>query len=552
MYTIRFFTLLIALFPVSLHAQTALADSLTVLKNMVQDVRVGKDDYKQILTYDAEAPYRVSIAITEIDRKGREEELRLELNLALMNARRVRYEDGKDQIKVTLEANNDAAVKEYEDGEFEGYEDEAYLLALNVDNARAMERVLEAVIPMAKEQWEKDNQLPEDFTGLQQWIKSMIKDISVDDDRWEQSWSHSTDQPTRVSLMVTEEGKDDHRYDWNLADVNPSSIEVQVKGKVAKVEMDVRDRKDYIRVEEQGVLDGYDDSVELLFEEVDDAQLAAAALRQLAKQAAEIEEKNEVSYETATSARAALNQTLTNFKREETAIEQRLSGDCQATYEYTEDEEGDTEANKYIFDFADLNPGSIDIEIKGTALTVVAEVRGGEDYVYVEENGEQENYDDEVSFPVEDLPKAKLVVLQLKKIIEACPNEVTTKDFAWMKSELESVEAEQAGLTQTLELLEGDDCKWVFTQAEEKRDEIEEERYEFNLYDLNPRKVKMDISGKSVIVEVETNGGEDIIKTFSEDEEEGYEDELEFVLKNVAAGKAFAASLKAVIEGCEE
>ncbi len=538
--------------PGLLTAQAPLRDSLNALSSLLQDVKVKKDEYLQELTFDQQVPYRLQLTITEVDRKGQEERVRYDFNLGLMSPRRVRYKDGRNRIIVSVESAGGSAVKEYEDGDFEGYDDNAYFLAANIDNARDIQRILKAMIPLAKEQWEADNALPEDYKGLSVWMQEAVRNIAVEDETWDQKWVPDAAYPNRVTLEQVEDGEEAYRYFWNMADVNPSSVDVDARGKTVAVEMDMKGRKDYVRVEEDGVLDDYESSVSLQFAEIDDAQLTANALRRLTKLAAEAEDDNPITYESRAEAQAALAATLTNFQREDEAITQRISGDCQMVYELTVEEDGEEEAYRYAFDFADLNPRSVEIDVKRTELYVVAEVKGDEDYVYTEENGEQEDYEDEVSFAVEDIPKAKRVRQQIIKIAEDCPDETAVQDLAWIQEALKSIDEEKEELSQALSLIEGDECKWVFTRLEEGRRDTEELRYEFNVYDLDDRAVELDISRTTVTVEVPTVKDEEIIKLYKNDEEVEYEDELEFVLKDIADGKTFVASLKAMIKTCSE
>ena len=547
----RVFIAVLIVLPYLLQAQTPLQDSLKALSSILQDVKVKKDDYIQELTFDPSAPYRLQLNITEIDRRGREEEIRYDFNLGLMSPKRVRYKDGRDRLIVSVKSASGSAVKEYEDGAFEGYDDNAYFLAANIDNAREIQRKLKAMIPMARERWEADNILPEDYAGLSAWMQESVRNVDVDGEIWSQQWSPDAVHPTRVVLEQAEDGDETYRNYWNIADIDPSSVDVDAQRKTVTVEADIKGRRDFVRVEEDGLLDDYESSVTLRFAEMDEAQVAANALRSLAKLAAEQEKINPIDYENAAAARRALAETLTDFERGNEQVTQSVSGDCQMTYERTVEEGGEKESYVYAFDFSDFDPGSVEIDVRRTELYVVAEVKAGDDYIYTEEDGAQENYEDEVRFAAEDLPKAKLLQQQIKKIVEECPSETTVQDLSWLQEQLQEIDEEKEALSQSLQLINGDNCKWIFTRLEERRKGTEEKRYEFNLYDLNAKAVALDVSGTTVTVEVPTKGDEDIIKLYA-DEEEKYNDELEFVLKDVRSGKIFAASLKVLIGNCSE
>lgn len=148
--------LFIILLPAALVAQSSLQDSLRVLQGLVGQVQIEKEVYEQQLKWGEKQPYRMEVAITSTDSKGWEERTRFAVNMAFLDPNLVNYEDGKDQIRVNFRTKPHPMIETYEDDELDGYEKEAYILALNVDNARALKRLLRNTIPLAQEAWQAD------------------------------------------------------------------------------------------------------------------------------------------------------------------------------------------------------------------------------------------------------------------------------------------------------------------------------------------------------------------------------------------------------------
>ena len=526
-------------------------DSLRALQGMLQEVQIGTDVNEQDFEIDADAPYKIIHTITETTEKGKQTITRFEINLALLDKKLVRYEDGKDQIRVELNSGRDASVKVYEDGEFEGYEKEAYLLAFNVDNAREMVRILKYIIPEAETHWTEVNALPQDYDELKSWLKETIGDVSVDGEQWEQNWRVDDDEhPSRFKLAGADDDQVPYRYRWNMADITEPSIKVSVKGKWVYVNLGTANRARFIQYEEDGELKTYQTEIDLRFTEVDEALLVARALRELVPLAKAADKAHLPEYASISEAFAALQTTLPDFTVADENVVQRIAGECYATYELTESDDRRETQQEAIFDFADLQAPSIEINVRGTRITVSVGTRKGENYIYRAEDGEQQNYDDEISFPVESIPQAKLVAAQLAYLSNNCSDEVSTQSFAWMQEQVEAINNND--FEQSLELLDGEDCKWNFTQLKITKKGSSEELYEFNLYDLNPKTVELEVKGKSVAVTVTTLRREEIIKNYSDGEELGYTKELTFKLTDIATAKAFAESLRQMINGCEE
>lgn len=529
-----------------------LTDSLNALHGMIKEVQIGTDNYQQKLTIDQEFPYRIKFVITEVDKKGKTENLEFQINLALIDANLIRYEDGKDQIRVNLRSGKEPVIKIFEDGELKGYDNEAYLLAFNIDNAREIERILQATVPLAKAKWEEDSALPTSFEELKSWVQDHVKSVTNGDDQWEQLWSDADTHPCRIHLETKNEKGDVIDYRWNLADIHPPSISVGVKGKEVRVEMGTSKKARYVQVDENGERQNYESEVELIFDEVDDAQVMAHALRKLVALSEEKNAAQQTTYNDTDAILKALQDMMPDFRLGENDISQSLEGDCQAALTIDIQSSKGGEQQEYVFDFADLHSTSVEIEVKGQELMVAAKTANNGDYIYYAEDGEQKSYTDKVLIATPDLPTAKKIQYLVEQLAEQCSDEITTEAFPWIAQRLEAIKGVRDDFTQELSLLEKDPCKWVLIQREVKGNSTDEERYEFNLYDLDARRVELNIKGKEVMVGVPTLRNEEIIKNYSNNEELGYAKELVLQVSDVATGKVLVESLRKLIEGCEE
>lgn len=551
----RYLTIPLFLFSsLLLSAQESLVDQLSAISDMVGPVQVGKNMFEQDLSFDEDAPYRLRLFVTEIDSKGREEQSEYQINLALLDKNLVRWSDGRDRIQVNLRTGREPIIKVFEDGELDGYEKEAAILAEDVDNAREMEELLKTVIPLAKEAWENDSALPETYDELKAWVAEQITDVAIDDDRYEQSWAAADEHPNRFRFTVTSSGRSatTEVFQWNMADIHPPSIALNIKGKEVLVEMGTAARARYIRVEEDGEVQNYQDDLVIHCAEVDEAQLLSYALREMVPLAKEAEKGFLPALETTEAALESFGNTLVDFRQNDEEFRPSLSGDCAATFTLVEDDGKQAVESTYIFNFADLQEQSAEINVRGKNVTVQINTNGKKNYIYEAEDGEQQNYTNTLNFPAPDIPTAKLMLHSLLSIAEQCPKEVATTDWDGIQEAIKEIETVTEGLYQSVELQEGDACKWTLTSQEESGRRSKEERYEFNLYDLDHERIGMVIKGKTVSIEVNTNRNDEIIKNYTDGEELGYEKEFAFQVKDIATAKTVIVTLQEMIKECAQ
>jgi hypothetical protein len=355
------FATLFALALFSLPASAQLTSQLEELQGMIYEVQVGKDNYQQQLDFDTQEPFRLHFTRTEIDKKGREEVTEYFWNLGHVEARQIRWEDGKDQIRVILDMGSKDYIKVVEDGEVDGFESDLSILALDIDNARAMVDLLKEIVPAAQEAWEATVNLPEGYQALRKFIAERVVDVQADDDGFDQSWTYEQDHPSRVSFAQAETGDDERmEYRFNLADLNAKKVSVEVDDNWVLVEVATADKKDYIQVLENGVVDDYTDAVQLAFTEIDEALLVAEVLEKLIPFGQEAQANYFPQEGDLQTALAGLNANLQGFTIDETSYEPAIGDECRTEYTLQEDED----AFQYIFDWADMDAKSVDINIK--------------------------------------------------------------------------------------------------------------------------------------------------------------------------------------------
>jgi hypothetical protein len=100
--------------------------------------------------------------------------------------------------------------------------------------------------------------------------------------------------------------------------------------------------------------------------------------------------------------------------------------------------------------------------------------------------------------------------------------------------------------------MEGDPCKLKFTRVEnEKEGKSDEYIYEFMASDVSDSNSSLTVEGKLIGIQIETDGGEDLIKPYKNGEVENFTDEVVIYADDVLLAKQILRALNALSKACD-
>jgi hypothetical protein len=97
----------------------------------------------------------------------------------------------------------------------------------------------------------------------------------------------------------------------------------------------------------------------------------------------------------------------------------------------------------------------------------------------------------------------------------------------------------------------GDKCKCKFTSTMAESKKSIETISEWNLYDIDPKKIDIDISGKIVGVTAYTLNKEKFIKQ-TKDNKPGFSSEINLIVSDIEDAQKALATFKSLVEGCKK
>ena len=543
----KYLTYCLILLPFLTQAQGNLKASLDKVKSYVKEIKLEKSTINQQLTYDAGKPYDVKLAVTTSDSKGKSTEEIYEFNLGLMGD--VKRSASSKEMKIEVGTQKGLKVIRYtKGGEMQNYESKFEILSENIDDARELEKNLKDAITAAKTAWESSVKLPkDDLAALQSWLEQNIKDVSVDKLTVKQSLKKGSPYKDRAILISEEnDGKKttELQSEFSWGDFNEGGAELKISGK--EVSVIAKSKNDYIKTQQGSVMKGYDDEVKFSASTPTEGSVLLMAIQKiipLAKKELQARLPKVASKEEGFK---ILKEKIKDFKVNESSYTQKIESSCTTTYTLKSDVKGKSVEESFKFNFGDLS--DYKLSVSKEVVKISAKVMESKKYIQYTKDGALQNYDNSVDFMAGDIEDARYLMEALPAISKGCKSTITAGDISWLSIKLKAIENPK----QELAIQEGGDrCKWKLTSTVADSKKSVETVSEWNLYDIDPKKIDIDVSGKTVGVTAYTLNKEKFIKQ-TKDSKPSFASEINLVVSNIEDAQKGVATFKSLVEGCKK
>ena len=512
-------------------------------------VETKKYSYDQELTFDADQPWSLTLTTTRSGlKKGSGDPVTYSFNLADIDGRLINYEDDRTEQTVVLKTKRKLDVIKRTDADGDvSYDDEVVIWSPEIDHATQLRDALRAAAPLAEAAWVAAFQPGATLPELSSWLTKNITGVTTEDGAIDVSWVPDGDLTDYATLSVTDEDGERRAYYLSLADVATNSVGLSVKGDEVTVELGMVGRQAIIRESEAGVITDYVDEVEIPVAGVDEARYLMQVLTTAVPLAVKV---RKARFTEPTNLEIAQAHLLKAVNRPSLLAEGpvvTLAPGLTPVLTLRSGEGDDSEENRFLFHYADLNPASVKIDAKGEQLYVEVKTARKRDFVQEWEDDEEEGFTDELMVPVADLEAARALEILLPYVIEAAAQiPVAPEAFGWLAG------AVAAGSTEEVQqsLTEGEACKWtlVVTEDDKKASDV---TYDFNLYNIDARRLEIEAGRRGVELQLQTLKQEKIINVL-EDGEPEFTDELTIRFVDLASAKTGLATVRALVEACSE
>jgi hypothetical protein len=532
--------------PVIAQAQGELKASLEKAKNYVKEIKLEKSSVNQQFNYDNVNPYDIKIAITTIDSKGKSTEEIYEFNLGLIGE--AKRSASSKEMKVELSSQKNLKVIRYtKAGEMQNYENKVEILAENVDDARELEKNLKDALSDAKTAWEASVKLPkDDLSALQSWLEQHIKDVSSDKQSVKQSLKKSGTYKDRALLTSEEnDGKKttELQSDFSWGDFNENGAELKINGK--EVTVIAKSKNDYVKTQQGSIMKGYDDEVKFLVANPTEGAILQMAIQKIIPLAKKELQSRVPKLTTKEEGFKIVKDRLKDVKVNESNYIQKMEAACMTTYSLKSEVKGKTVEENFKFNFGDL--ADFKLSVSKEVIRVNSKVQDSKKFIQYTKDGVLQNYENSVEFIAGDIEDARYLMEALPAIAKGCKGNMISEDFNWLANKVKTIENPK----QELVLQDGDKCKWKLTSTTADSKKTVETILEFNLYDIDPNKIEVDVSGKTVGIMGNTINKEKFIKQ-TKDGKPTFTNEANLVVNSIEDAQKGVATFKALVGGCKK
>ncbi len=538
----KILTYVLILLPFLSQAQSNLKASLDKVKSYVKEIKLEKSTVNQQISYEAATPFDIKLTITTTDSKGKNTEELYEFNLGLMGD--IKRSASTKEMKVELASQKNLKVIRYtKGGEMQNYENKVELLSENIDDARELEKNLKDAISAAKTAWEASIKLPkEDLGALQTWLEQNIKEATAEKQTFKQSLKKSSTYKDRASLSLEENdgGKKatEIQADFSWGDLNEGSAELKISGK--EIYVVAKSKNDYIKTTK-----GYNDEIKIYAQTPSEGSVLQMAIQKIIPLAKKELQARLPKLATKEDAFKVLKDRTKDFKVNESAYTQKIATACLTTYDLKSEIKGKTVEESFKFNFGDLS--DYKLSVSKEIIKITAKVADSKKFIQYTKDGALQNYDNSVDFIVGDLEDARYLAEALPAISKGCKTNITAGDFSSLVAKLKLTENPKQDLT----LQDGDKCKWKLASTLAESKKSVESISEWNLYDIDLKKIDIDVSGKTVGITAYTLNKEKFIK-LTRDSKPGFSSEINFVVKDIEDAQKSLATIKALVDGCKK
>lgn len=230
------------------------------------------------------------------------------------------------------------------------------------------------------------------------------------------------------------------------------------------------------------------------------------------------------------------------------------NNECKIRIEESKtDKKGKTSSEAYIFYLSDINPSSLNFKASGKVIKVSMETNLSQKFITVFEENEFEGYTDEITIQMSEVDKARSFIETLKSHIGTCK----TTDMSWTSHEealawlSENIgESVSSGTTYKQAFSKGEKYYLVQLETEslDSKGNRQKETRIFNMSDIDPAGVSLNVSGKELIVELKALDNKYYIKLKEDNGEFSFNREVEIhtdnieIARNIVNAVVFLAS----------
>jgi HSP20 family molecular chaperone IbpA len=513
------------------------------------EIPAGSYTYKYEYSFFKKELCGIAIKSIKIDKKGSESVNRYELYLSDIDENAIKFKVTGKYITVSIETKKSQKfIKYFEDDEFKNYVSSLDIYTDQVDKARALVDVLKEKLTDCKRQDKSWGSLKESLG----WLANNISAANSGGTEYLQSFSYDG---TRNYLVVYNRKYNDSKgneivevYSFNLADVDPAEVNLNVSGKDLSVELNTKNNDKYFRIMKDDAVQNYDNDFEIFVSSLEEARDMVQALKFSIPLCKPV-------YKSFSDVNQALIFLKENVKEMTSGnytyvqlldYENKPDGIVSVVSKRT-DSKGTTVEDKYLLYLNELEP-EVALSVSGKDVLLKLNVKDKQKLIRTFKDDELQNYSNQIEIIAGDIESARELANAFNyAILNRDPGILkwadTGKAAAWISLNIGSITEAGKTYEQNLSFDAGNNYKTVLnlktTDGSSETDEI----FEFYMADIDKDKLELSTSGKKMFVEV-TTGKEKVVKVFKSNEIQNYTSSVDLMFEDTRQARNFIGAMK--------
>ncbi|HEY0770814.1 MAG TPA: hypothetical protein VGD31_10815, partial [Sphingobacteriaceae bacterium] len=346
-------------------------------------------------------------------------------------------------------------------------------------------------------------------------------------------------------------------YTFNLADINPNRINYKISGNRFGVEFETLQDAKFIAVTRNGETKPFINDLVINTNNVDEARdlknvLALAAPLAIEKVKADIPAP--ASEKDALAKLGALTTSITIGQKE---IAQSLETSCLCQLTQVEKDAKTSTKNVFKFNWIDVNAIGSKIDVSGDRMFIEVNTNENKKLIMQTENEKFKAYENSIRIYMPSVENARRGKVAIDKAVEKCKavyKEPFGNDaagiFSWITKNIKDVSIDETTFKQKFEAVDAgkvNKVKYTRTEVNTKGSGAEEV-YEFNLSDISPLTVEVEVRGKWLYVSMETDFKGKIIKYYKDGKIMPYTAKIDFVINDVDTSRNMVSAFQKLVK----
>ena len=533
----------------ALNTFSAKAQDIDWLTPYTSEVNAGSYVYKYGFTAVDNNTCKLKIDEQKTNKKGETSSNSYELYISDINPSSLSFKASGKVIDVSMEIRlSQKFITVFEEGEFDGYTNKITIVMDEVDKARSFIEALKSHIDPCKKNERTWSSTEEAFT----WLANNIGDAEISGTTYKQSFSKGEKNYMAQLKMEKTDSKgstQSETFIFDLSDINPSTISVDVSGSELTIELPVRDNKYFIQVLSADGSISYSKGVKIYADDIEKSRNIANALTFLVS-GTHAERKEWTGY---SQALTYVKENLREVKSGSSSYAQSLSfgtspSDKISFKSVITDSKGTSSEEVSEIYLNDL-VAAAGLNVSSSSAYIGLEARDKNKYIRQIIDGKTGSYTNSLKIYVEDIDNTRDMAGALEYTINNSKSGViefasTEKAMEWLRSGPGEVNIDSKNIKQTLMIApELENKLEMLVVTTDEGNPPVNERYEIYPEDLSVEDLEIKVSGKKLYVPLST-GKLKYVKVFEENEQQNFSNGADVYFEDVLKAKNFISAVK--------